>query len=181
MSKQQNAGFDQLLAQLAGHGDMTKSMGAQLDEEEVSRQEEAKKKANGSDQAAAAAAAKQQAAGGDDDEDDDDELFGKSMIAMKATVDGEEVDVLDGIAIMRAISKRQNQLAKSMVSSLGNMVDINRKLMAENASIRAEMGDLRKALHKQVIDRVIAEIPKTLTNHSMDDIEKLILAEFPNT
>jgi len=43
------------------------------------------------------------------------------------------------------------------------------------------LGDLRKALHKQVIDRVIAEIPKTLTNHSMDDIEKLVMAEFPNT
>ncbi|OWU82961.1 Host attachment protein [Oceanicola sp. 22II-s10i] len=38
------------------------------------------------------------------------------------------------------------------------------------------LGDLRPALHKEVASKVIAEVPKTLTNHPLDKIEK-ILAE----
>ena len=33
------------------------------------------------------------------------------------------------------------------------------------------LGELRKTLHKEVASRVIAEVPKTLTNQPMDDIE----------
>lgn len=36
------------------------------------------------------------------------------------------------------------------------------------------LGDLRGKLHKEVADRVVAEIPKTLTNHPMDQIEALV-------
>ena len=33
------------------------------------------------------------------------------------------------------------------------------------------LGELRGTLHKEVADRVVAEIPKTLTNHPMHEIE----------
>lgn len=36
------------------------------------------------------------------------------------------------------------------------------------------LGTLRKSIHKEVADRVVAEIPKTLTNHTTWDIEKLL-------
>ncbi|MGR3804947.1 host attachment family protein [Marinibacterium profundimaris] len=39
------------------------------------------------------------------------------------------------------------------------------------------LGALRDDLHKEVADRVIAEIPKTLTNHPIDKIESIIKAE----
>lgn len=39
------------------------------------------------------------------------------------------------------------------------------------------LGDLRKALHQEVSKRVIAEIPKTLTNHSIDEIEQHVTSE----
>lgn len=38
------------------------------------------------------------------------------------------------------------------------------------------LGELRKRLHPEVSDRVVGEIPKTLTNHAVFDIEKLLLA-----
>tara|TARA_R110000737_G_scaffold343201_1_gene368955 strand:+ start:38 stop:493 length:456 start_codon:yes stop_codon:yes gene_type:complete len=34
------------------------------------------------------------------------------------------------------------------------------------------LGELRQALHKEVSDRVIAEVPKTLTNHPIEEIER---------
>jgi protein required for attachment to host cells len=36
------------------------------------------------------------------------------------------------------------------------------------------LGEVRNALHKEVADRVIAEIPKTLTNHPVPEIESLV-------
>jgi protein required for attachment to host cells len=38
------------------------------------------------------------------------------------------------------------------------------------------LGDLRGKLHKEVAARVVAEIPKTLTNHPVDEIEALVAA-----
>ncbi len=38
------------------------------------------------------------------------------------------------------------------------------------------LGELRKKLHQEVADKIIGEIPKTLTNHAVFDIEKLLLA-----
>lgn len=37
------------------------------------------------------------------------------------------------------------------------------------------LGDIRKELHPEVAERVVSEIPKTLTNHSVDKIENLLL------
>ena len=39
------------------------------------------------------------------------------------------------------------------------------------------LGALRNELHSEVVDRVIAEIPKTLTNHSVRKLEVLVKAE----
>lgn len=33
------------------------------------------------------------------------------------------------------------------------------------------LGEVRKALHKEVSSKVVAEVPKTLTNHPIDEIE----------
>ncbi|GAB4348247.1 MAG: host attachment family protein [Oricola sp.] len=38
------------------------------------------------------------------------------------------------------------------------------------------LGSLRKELHKEVADKVIAEVDKDLTNHPVHEIEKLVLA-----
>jgi protein required for attachment to host cells len=38
------------------------------------------------------------------------------------------------------------------------------------------LGELRKKLHQEVVDKIVGEIPKTLTNHAVFDIEKLLLA-----
>lgn len=39
------------------------------------------------------------------------------------------------------------------------------------------LGDLRAALHKEVADKIVAEIPKTLTNHPIAQIEALVKKE----
>lgn len=38
------------------------------------------------------------------------------------------------------------------------------------------LGELRKDLHKEVADRVTAEVPKTLTNHTVEEMEKVLQA-----
>ena len=38
------------------------------------------------------------------------------------------------------------------------------------------LGELRKKLHQEVTDRIVGEIPKTLTNQAVFDIENLLLA-----
>lgn len=39
------------------------------------------------------------------------------------------------------------------------------------------LGQLRSKMHQEVESRVIAEVPKTLTNHGLDDIEKIVRDE----
>lgn len=36
------------------------------------------------------------------------------------------------------------------------------------------LGELRRGLHKEVADRVVAEVPKVLTNHQLGDIEQQV-------
>ena len=38
------------------------------------------------------------------------------------------------------------------------------------------LGNLRKAFHKEVVDRITAEVPKELTTHNLPDIERLLAA-----
>ena len=39
------------------------------------------------------------------------------------------------------------------------------------------LGELRSELHQEVTNKVIGEISKTLTNHPIDDIEKIVKSE----
>lgn len=39
------------------------------------------------------------------------------------------------------------------------------------------LGELRKEMHKAVEERVVAEVPKTLTNHTVDEIERILQNE----
>lgn len=40
------------------------------------------------------------------------------------------------------------------------------------------LGQMRDKLHKEVTDRVLAEVPKTFTNHPLDQVERRLQAEF---
>ena len=39
------------------------------------------------------------------------------------------------------------------------------------------LGELRSEMHQEVSDKVIGEVPKTLTNHPVDEIEKIVTKE----
>lgn len=39
------------------------------------------------------------------------------------------------------------------------------------------LGVLRQDMHKEVTERIVADIPKTLTNHPVDEIERIVKAE----
>ncbi len=36
------------------------------------------------------------------------------------------------------------------------------------------LGEMRRKLHKEVTDRILAEVPKTLTNHPVPEIERIL-------
>lgn len=40
----------------------------------------------------------------------------------------------------------------------------------------AVLGEMRHKMHKEVSERVVAEIPKTLTGHPLDEIERILAA-----
>jgi protein required for attachment to host cells len=39
------------------------------------------------------------------------------------------------------------------------------------------LGELRGELHQEVSNKVVGEVPKTLTNHPIDEIEKIVASE----
>jgi len=39
------------------------------------------------------------------------------------------------------------------------------------------LGELRQEMHQEVTQKVIGEVPKTLTNHPIDEIEKIVSTE----
>lgn len=43
------------------------------------------------------------------------------------------------------------------------------------------LGELRGKMHKEVADKVVGEVPKTLTNHPLDQIEKILKSELGDT
>lgn len=72
-----------------------------------------------------------------------------------------------------------HELAKERFAA--DMADILYKLAHKGAYSRivivappATLGELRKSLHKEVTDKVVAEIDKDLTNHPLDQVEKLL-------
>ena len=61
--------------------------------------------------------------------------------------------------------------------------EINRRALANDFEALAiiappkTLGELRKALHKEAARRVVCEIPKEMTGHTIADIEKLIVSQ----
>lgn len=49
------------------------------------------------------------------------------------------------------------------------------------AASRVVLSELRKEMHSEVADKLLLDVPKVLTNHSIDEIEKAIVAEIENT
>ena len=61
--------------------------------------------------------------------------------------------------------------------------DINKRALNNDFEVLAiiappkTLGELRKQLHKEAARRVVIEIPKEMTGHTIADIEKLIVAQ----
>ena len=61
--------------------------------------------------------------------------------------------------------------------------DVNKRALANDFEALAiiappkTLGELRKQLHKEAARRVVCEIPKEMTGHTIADIEKLIVAQ----
>jgi len=61
--------------------------------------------------------------------------------------------------------------------------EINRRALANDFETLAiiappkTLGELRKQLHKEAAKRVVCEIPKEMTGHTIADIEKLIVGQ----
>ncbi len=71
----------------------------------------------------------------------------------------------------------KERFAKDMADILYRMVHrgrFDRLILAASPRV---LGELRQDLHQEVTDRVVGEIPKTLTNHPIDEIETRIKAE----
>ena len=51
---------------------------------------------------------------------------------------------------------------------------MNRLILIAGPNI---LGEMRPNLHKEVRNRLAGEIPKTLTNHRLDDVEKIVRSE----
>lgn len=75
-----------------------------------------------------------------------------------------------------------HQLAKDRFAS--DLADILYKRAHQGAFERlvivapaGTLGELRKELHQEVSDKVIGEIPKTLTNHPIEEIEEIVTKE----
>lgn len=49
------------------------------------------------------------------------------------------------------------------------------------AASRVVLSELRKEMHSEVADKLLLDVPKVLTNHAIDEIEKAIVAEIENT
>lgn len=46
---------------------------------------------------------------------------------------------------------------------------------------RPALSELRKELHQEVLDRIVLDVPKVLTNHPIDEIETLLSREMAKT
>ena len=61
--------------------------------------------------------------------------------------------------------------------------EVNKRALANDFEALAiiappkTLGELRKKLHKEAAKRVVCEIPKEMTGHTIADIEKLIVAQ----
>lgn len=70
----------------------------------------------------------------------------------------------------------QERFAKDAAELLYKLAHQNRFKEIVLCAAPRVLGELRKELHPSVADRVIGEVPKTLTNHPVEQIEKLLSA-----
>ena len=84
-------------------------------------------------------------------------------------------------AIAAYVSGEDGRLMRGLKSTLGSsLIDERTAVGTRSVSfvdvLSRFFGEMRRKLHKEVADRIIAEVPKTLTGHPVDQIEKLLLA-----
>ncbi|MEF2550820.1 host attachment family protein [Aurantimonas sp. A2-1-M11] len=68
----------------------------------------------------------------------------------------------------------EDRFAKDLGEMLYKMAHKNRFQKLVIVAPPRILGELRHELHKEVLDRVVGEVPKTLTNHPIDRIETLL-------
>ncbi|WP_038073318.1 host attachment protein [Thioclava pacifica] len=69
------------------------------------------------------------------------------------------------------------RFADDLAETLLRMVQQGRIERLVLAAAPRILGEVRRSLHKSVADILVAEIDKTLTNHPIDEIEKLVKDE----
>ena len=70
----------------------------------------------------------------------------------------------------------EERFAKDAAELLYKFANENRYKQIVLCAAPRVLGELRKELHARVTDRVIGEVPKTLTNHPVDQIERILSA-----
>ena len=70
----------------------------------------------------------------------------------------------------------EERFAKEAAELLYKYANQNRYKQIVLCAAPRLLGELRKELHAVVTDRVIGEVPKTLTNHPVDQIERILSA-----
>ena len=70
----------------------------------------------------------------------------------------------------------KERFASELAEALHRHADANRFEKLVIIAPPKILGNLRRALHAEVVDRIAAEIPKELTSHPISEIEKLIAA-----
>ena len=68
----------------------------------------------------------------------------------------------------------EDRFAKDLSDILYRMAHKNRFEKLVLVAPPRVLGELRQELHKEVQDRIVGEVPKTLTNHPIDRIETLL-------
>jgi protein required for attachment to host cells len=71
----------------------------------------------------------------------------------------------------------ENRFAEAMANWLYKAAHRNRFERLVLVAPPRVLGSLRPALHKEVASRVVAEIPKDLTGHPVDQIERIVAEE----
>ena len=72
----------------------------------------------------------------------------------------------------------KHRFAKEIAEALYSAAHRGRYSKLVIAAPPMTMGDIRKALHKEVSDKVVAEVSKDLTNMPKDEIERLLTGPY---
>ena len=71
----------------------------------------------------------------------------------------------------------KERFAKDLAEILYKRAHANKFDKLIIAADPSTLGELRKELHQAVTDRILHEVPKDLTNHPMDEMEKVLNAQ----